>query len=62
MARKKKSHNDEEAERAEQIADQLQRLILACEREFTGEISRMALKEITEESRKVLYPEANSDE
>lgn len=54
MARRKKNAD---LERSEQIANQLQRLILASERCFTGEISRMALKEITEESRRVLHPE-----
>ena len=56
MGRKKQPQQQPEVEREEVLANQLQRLILACEREFTGEIGRMALKEITEESRAVLYP------
>lgn len=65
MGRRKKPQQqpqqEPDVEREEVLANQLQRLILACEREFTGEIGRMALKEITDESRRVLYPPEEED-
>lgn len=49
MPRKKK-----EPARVEVLEFQLHRLIVACDREFTGEISRMSLADITREAREVV--------